>query len=79
MSISVEERVTQIISNIMNIPITKISVDSSSESVEQWESMKHIQLILALEEEFDVQFDDEQIAELQSVSLIVAAIEKANK
>lgn len=73
-----QERVIQVISKVMNVPTTKLNADSSPESVEQWESMKHIHLVLALEEEFDVQFDDEQIAELQSVKLIVAALENAD-
>lgn len=79
MSISTEERVIQVISNVLNVPSTKLNSDSSPESIEQWESMKHIYLVLALEEEFNIQFDDEQIAELQSVQSIVAAIEKADQ
>lgn len=79
MPISTEERVIQVISNVLNVPSTKLNSDSSPESIEQWESMKHIYLVLALEEEFNIQFDDEQIAELQSVQSIVAAIEKADQ
>jgi acyl carrier protein len=79
MSISTKERVIQIISNVLNVPSTKLNLDSSPESIEQWESMKHIYLVLALEEEFSIQFDDEQISELQSVQSIITAIEKADQ
>ncbi|QUY43026.1 acyl carrier protein [Acaryochloris marina] len=71
-------RVIQVISTILNVPTDKLNIDSSPESVEQWESMKHINLVLAIEEEFDVQFDDEQIAELQSVKSIIEAVENTD-
>lgn len=71
-----QDRVFQVISNVLNVPRDKLSIDSSPESIEQWESMKHINLVLAIEEEFDVQFDDEQIAELQSVKSIITAVDK---
>lgn len=71
-----QDRVLQVISNVLNVPRDKLSIDSSPESIEQWESMKHINLVLAIEEEFDVQFDDEQIAELQSVKSIITAVDK---
>ncbi|ABW28606.1 acyl carrier protein [Acaryochloris marina] len=73
-----QERVIQVISNILNIPTDKLTLDSSPASIEQWESMKHINLVLAIEEEFDVQFDDEQIAELQSVKSIITAVENTS-
>jgi acyl carrier protein len=76
MSTAIQDRVIQVISNILNVPTTNLSDDSSPESVSQWESMKHISLVLALEEEFDIQFDDSQISDLQSVKAIVKAIGK---
>jgi len=78
MSGSTQERIIQVVSNILNVPTGKLNADSSPESIEQWESMKHINLVLAIEEEFDVQFDDEQIAELQSIKSIISAIENAD-
>ena len=78
MSGTTQDRVFQVISNVLNVPANKLNVDSSPESIEQWESMKHINLVLAIEEEFDIQFDDEQIAELQSVKSIIAAIANAD-
>jgi acyl carrier protein len=74
---SIRDRVAQVISSVMNIPASQLTDSSSPESVSQWESMKHINLVLALEEEFDVRFDDQQISELQSVTSIVSVIESS--
>jgi acyl carrier protein len=74
MSLELQERVIKIISDIVNVPVSELDEHSSPTSVPQWESMKHINLVLALEEEFDLQFDDEQITELQSVKGIIDTI-----
>jgi acyl carrier protein len=75
MSQSVQDRVIKIISNVIDVPPSDLNEDSSPSSVNGWESMKHINLILAIEEEFDLQFDDEQIAEMQSVKTIAKTVE----
>jgi acyl carrier protein len=75
MSTRTQDRVIQVISSIMNIPTKNLNELSSPESISQWESMKHINLVLALEEEFGMQFDDEQITKLQSVKTIVQIID----
>ena len=39
-----------------------------------WDSLQHLQIILALEEEFGLQFAPDDIDHLQTVGLLVAAI-----
>jgi acyl carrier protein len=72
-------KVIDIVSSVLGVPVDKLNESSSPESVSAWESMKHINLVLALEEEFDVQFDDEQISQLKNVGAIVSLIEKLQK
>lgn len=68
------ERVRKIVSQVMGIPVEQINEESSPDTIEGWDSLKHINLILSLEEEFKVQFKDEQIVEMLSVGLIVAVL-----
>ncbi len=60
-----------IVSQVMNVPVEALSVDSSPDTVENWDSLKHMNLILALEEEFNVTFSDEDIVQLLSVEIII--------
>lgn len=46
------------------------------EQEEAWDSVKHVELIFLLEDEFDMEFDEETMAQLNSVDSIVAAIER---
>lgn len=42
-----------------------------------WNSLRHIEIVFQVEEEFDVQFEEEEIAELSDVESIVAAVDRA--
>lgn len=74
-----KERVFKVISQIMNVPINTVNENSSPSTIEEWDSLKHMNLILALEEEFGVQFTDEQIVDMVSVEKILQAIQDAGK
>jgi acyl carrier protein len=63
----------------MGVPIEMISGDSSPDTIEEWDSLKHMNLVLALEEEFGIQFTDEQIVEMLSVELIVEVMNEIIK
>jgi acyl carrier protein len=70
-----KERVLNIISDIMKWPLKKIHEDSSPEDIDTWDSLNQINLVLALEEEFDVRFTDDQIVQMLSVRSIIETLE----
>jgi acyl carrier protein len=70
------ELVFTIVSNVMEVPVEHVAEDSSPDSIANWDSLKHMNLILALENEFEVMFSDEQIIELNTVRKIIAALEE---
>jgi acyl carrier protein len=72
---SVEDKVLELVASVMNVSVSSLNGQSSPSSVPGWESMKQINLILAVEESFDVQFDDEQITRLSDVASIIDAVE----
>jgi acyl carrier protein len=41
-----------------------------------WNSLQHIEIVFQVEEEFEVQFEEEEIAELFDVDSIVAAVDR---
>jgi len=72
------ERVFKIISQVMNVPLQEINERSSAENIEQWDSLQHMNLILALEEDLRIKFTDEEIAQMIDVDLILKALRKKN-
>ena len=69
-----KERVLKVFSQVMNVPVDVISINSSPDTISEWDSLKHMNLILALEEEFKIQFNDAQIVEMLSIGDLVDTI-----
>lgn len=56
-----ENKIKEIIVDVLNIKISELKKDSSPDTIENWDSLKHINIIIALETEFNIEFDDEDI------------------
>ena len=70
----VEDRIKSIMSTVFEIPEEQIKDNSSPDTIESWDSLKHMNLIIALEEEFEVEFTDNEIFELMNYTLIKSII-----
>lgn len=53
-----------------------VSIDTTMDNLEEWESVAHIQLIFEIENAFNVQFEAEEIIELDSIEKIICSVEK---
>ena len=53
-----------------------ISLNTSQENCENWNSLRHLNLVSELEDEFGVEFEPEEIAEMHSVNSIIEMIKK---
>jgi acyl carrier protein len=65
-----EERLKAILGTILSVPPETISAESNKDNIQSWDSIRHMNLILALEEEFGVVIPDEEAADLTSYPLI---------
>jgi acyl carrier protein len=66
-----EARIKQVMSNVFNVDVNSINSASSPDNIESWDSLKHMNLIVALEEEFEIEFDDEEIVDSMNYALIL--------
>ena len=69
-----ENRVKKVMSSIFGIEESIINTETTFNNVETWDSLNHIKLILSLEEEFSIKFDDEDIIEMLSYNNICKKI-----
>jgi acyl carrier protein len=65
-----EVQIKNIMSAVFEIPVEEINDEASPETLEKWDSLKHMNLIVALEEEFKFTYSDEQTIEMLNYSLI---------
>jgi len=70
----IDEQIRQVMAAVFEIDANSISEDASPDTIELWDSLHHMNLVVALEEEFSVVFDDEQIGNLLNYKLIKLAI-----
>ncbi len=59
-----------VIAGVLGVPADSISDDSGPGVIASWDSMSHINLVLALEEHFGVVFTDDDVTDMLSVGLI---------
>lgn len=71
----VEERIKNVMSAVFEIPVDQIRDDSSPDTIGSWDSLKHMNLVVALEEEFEIEFTDDEIMESMNFSLIQLIID----
>jgi acyl carrier protein len=69
------EQVQGIASDLFGIPAGQITRESSTESIEAWDSTQHLNLVLALEETFSIQFSPEEMEQMRSIGSTVKLVE----
>ena len=61
------EKLYQIVSKVFNINIDKISDESSSENLEEWDSFNFYVLLDEIENEFDIKFDLDETLDIKKI------------
>jgi acyl carrier protein len=64
------ERIKEVLSAVLDIPLDDLNDLSSSKTLDMWDSLNHMKIIAALEEEFDIELTEEESLQAQSVKLI---------
>lgn len=64
------DRIHSTVAKVFGIKPEDLSDDASPDTVPSWDSMGHLHLIMAIEEEFHLSLSPEQAEEMLSVRLI---------
>lgn len=64
----IEERVLDVLSAALKCPVTTVSRRAD---IPAWDSLKHIELVFAIEDELELQFNEAELAALDSVAAII--------
>ena len=73
---TVSERVKTVLSRVFNVGEEVVNENSSPDTIEKWDSMGHLNLAVALEEEFKTELSEEEIMELMNFKLIVLMLKE---
>ena len=71
-----ETDLKQIIADVLRVDVSTISEETSVDTVESWDSLQHLNLILAIEGKFDISFTEDQTVEVLNYPLIKMVLEE---
>jgi len=72
-------KLKKVISNVLGVSIDTINDNSSPDSIDKWDSLSHLNLVMAIEAEFDVELTPEDSMDMLSVKLIRMILEDVLK
>ncbi|MBV8594029.1 MAG: acyl carrier protein [Caulobacteraceae bacterium] len=69
------ETLREIMEDVFDVDDLAISPATTAEDIEEWDSLSHIRLIVAVERRFKIKFRTAEIEGLQNVGELVRAID----
>lgn len=73
---NIDERIKDVMSGVFGIDSDTLNEESSQDNVEGWDSIKHLDLIVSLEEEFGVSIPIEEVGNLTNFKYIKLTLEE---
>ena len=68
-------RLRSVIADVLGVTVEQVGASAAAGQLEGWDSFGHLQVVLALEAEFGVQFDPQKIPELTTVAKLQGYLE----
>ena len=73
---TMEEKLKNVLADVFKIDALSIDENTSVDNVEKWESLTHLNLVLALEDAFNITFSEVQTVEILNYSLIKLVLQE---
>lgn len=70
------EKIINIVSRVFEVEVNE---NTDQKNCDAWDSLRHLNLIIELEDEFNISFEPEEIAQLKSIALIEELISQKLK
>ena len=69
-------RIVLLLSDILDLPVASISKEFDSSKTDSWDSLAHVKILFALEQEFSVRFETDEISVMLSLAGIHAILDE---
>lgn len=67
---NVDDKILDTMALLLGVPKASLNETSSVDTISQWDSVKHMELVIGLEDAFGIQFEDQEVADLLNFKLI---------
>jgi acyl carrier protein len=78
-AVELDEKVAMVLAEVLQVPPAIITDDLAMRDVDAWDSLKHVELIVSLENTFGLQLSFDEIVSMQSVGNIKRVLEERRK
>ena len=75
MTAAVFDQIRHMASDLFGVPAERVTAHSSPQTIEAWDSIQHLNLVLAVEEKFDLQLSPEEIEQMKSIGETAKLVE----
>ena len=76
MSDDIDRQVRQVAADVFNLRASQVTRKTSPDSISTWDSVQHLNFVLALEETLNVRLDPEDIEQMRSVGDAIDVIHR---
>jgi acyl carrier protein len=70
------EKIKEVMAAVLDVDAFTIDDDASMDTIPTWDSVRHMNLVLALEDELGVSFPDEDAANATSFKLLMLVLQE---
>jgi acyl carrier protein len=70
----IDRRVRSVLVEVFGLDPDTVGPDTSTDTVEAWDSLQHLTVVLSIEEEFGIHLDDEDTVAAVSYPLITTIV-----
>jgi acyl carrier protein len=70
-TLTIFEQVRDICADLFQVPAAQIAMASSPQTLERWDSVQHLNLVLQLEQQFGVPFEPEEMDRMTTIGGVV--------
>jgi acyl carrier protein len=68
-------KITEILSEVIDSPQLQLTEESTADGVEDWDSVNHVKLLIALESDLGIQFGTDEVNGIKNVGGLIDAIQ----
>lgn len=69
-------KLNEIFKDILELDEVELEENTTSDDIEEWDSLSHIQLVVAIEKEFQIKFKSSEIISWKNVGSTVDSIQE---
>jgi acyl carrier protein len=70
------QKITETLAVVTDDPDLKLTEATTAEDVAEWDSVNHVKLIVALENDLHIRFEPDEITEMANVGALIDLIEQ---